>query len=156
MSTATLRHEAKEIERIDLRVLQRIDAIDLTEVKQWLMLPKEGDKGEGWCQARCDKTERRYKMFLKLRYLYPHLPLVPTIFIDVMWHHHVLLTRQYAKDCMQALGFFVHHQPIFDLNLDKHQAEYAVTRQLFLEVFQEKLKAECPATCCSPYIAVDC
>ncbi len=58
----------------------------------------------------------RYKMFLYIQYLYPHLQLVPTQEIDEVWHVHILLnTFKYIQDCQGLFGRIIHHASITEL-----------------------------------------
>ena len=54
---------------------------------------------------------KQYKRFLNLKIKYPNLNLVPTDDIDMIWHAHILDTEQYAKDCANLFGTFLHHNP---------------------------------------------
>lgn len=38
----------------------------------------------------------------------------PTQDIDDFWHQHILNTFKYEKDCLEFLGFFLHHYPHTD------------------------------------------
>lgn len=33
--------------------------------------------------------------------------------VDEIWHHHILATRQYMKDCLGIFGYYFHHYPCF-------------------------------------------
>ncbi len=83
----------------------KIKQIDLTLARQKMM------KQLGWTQEKCDQIETEYKAFIYLNYVHPQKTLVPSHDVDQMWHAHILQTRKYQKDCMDNLGFFMHHTP---------------------------------------------
>lgn len=81
---------------------------------------------------------RRYKNFLYL--LKYHKPtdfwLVPTFDIDIFWHTHMTDNEGYYTDCMEYLGYFLHHNDKLDekvLNQD-----FEKTCKLWESVFKEK------------------
>lgn len=58
----------------------------------------------------------RYKMFLYLQNLYPHVRLVPTQEIDEIWHLHILMnTFEYIQDCQHLFGRIIHHATFTEL-----------------------------------------
>jgi hypothetical protein len=52
-----------------------------------------------------------YRRFLALCKMYPGEPIVPSMSLDKVWHQHILNTRQYANDCGDYFGYFLHHTP---------------------------------------------
>lgn len=65
----------------------------------------------GWTKTQTQQALAQYAMFLQLVDLYPNTPLVPTGEIDRVWHHHILDTVKYEKDCQFLFGRFLHHSP---------------------------------------------
>lgn len=69
------------------------------------------DRGEGWSLARAKRAIAGYRSLLMLLTTDPEAQLVPRTDVDVVWHYHILDTRQYARDCMKVFGHFIHHDP---------------------------------------------
>jgi hypothetical protein len=63
-----------------------------------------------WNIEKIEETLDEYRIFLALAAI--NVPAVPCQDVDVVWHAHILHTRQYAKDC-EAIktGWFLHHTP---------------------------------------------
>lgn len=73
---------------------------------------------QGWQKENAVQLSQLYKNFLFLIFKYgaqfPGLP--PSEEIDEFWHNHVLDTQNYAKDCQQIFGRFIHHYPYTGLD----------------------------------------
>lgn len=54
---------------------------------------------------------REYLIFIWLRKLYPLQTMVASKYVDIVWHQHILYTREYAQFCKRNLGSFLHHTP---------------------------------------------
>jgi hypothetical protein len=85
-----------------------ISALDLNPVKAKLM---HVESGEGWSLERANAVETEYRRFLYLMKAFPHVQTAPLVDVDTFWHYHILNTMKYARDCEQAFGYFVHHDP---------------------------------------------
>jgi hypothetical protein len=68
----------------------------------------------------------QYRRFLSLKRKYPGVSLVPTDDIDMVWHAHILDTQNYATDCENLFGEFLHHNPFFGAHGDETQEEMAI------------------------------
>lgn len=68
-----------------------------------------------WEKSDLDFAEKEYRRFLKLKYLYPEMALVPNKIVDKMWHEHILDTKSYRKDCKYLFGKFIDHYPYFGI-----------------------------------------
>jgi len=67
---------------------------------------------EKWRRSDAEKACEMYRNFLFLNVKYSeHLPLPPSDEIDEFWHHHILDTKKYIKDCEQIFGRYFHHYP---------------------------------------------
>jgi hypothetical protein len=64
----------------------------------------------------------RYRRFLALKAKYPRQAIAPTEIIDEMWHLHMLHPRAYHRDCMEAFGFILDHNPGFGAGEDEVEA----------------------------------
>ena len=75
----------------------------------------------------------RYKMFLYLQSLYPHVQLVPTQEIDEIWHTHILMnTLEYIQDCQHLFGRIVHHASFAEIPQKENRTPtLALTQTLF-------------------------
>ena len=87
---------------------------------------------------------KQYKRFLNLKIKYPELNLVPTDDIDMVWHSHILDTEQYAKDCANLFGKFLHHNPFFGEFGNETQKEMGImfkeTSDMWLHEYGEALE----------------
>ena len=87
---------------------------------------------------------KKYKRFLNLKIKYPELNLVPTDDIDMIWHAHILDTENYAKDCENLFGYFLHHLPFFGEFGNETQEEMGVmfkeTSDMWLQEYGEALE----------------
>lgn len=52
-----------------------------------------------------------YLVFIWLKMLNPKQAISPPKPIDVVWHRHILFTKEYSEFCQYHLGFFLHHSP---------------------------------------------
>ncbi|HEY0022260.1 MAG TPA: hypothetical protein VGB24_05100 [Longimicrobium sp.] len=96
----------------------RIWALDLDPIVVKLT---HADGGTGWTRERALQGAEEYRRFLFLTVARPET-IVPTEFIDEVWHTHILDTMKYAEDCDRAFGFFLHHFPYFGIRGDDDQA----------------------------------
>ena len=81
---------------------------DLINVKP-LLVPLT--QSHHWSEIQAVQACRRYLNFLYLMWLYPDRLLVPTQEIDLVWHCHILNTRQYRQDCQNLFGHYLDHDP---------------------------------------------
>jgi hypothetical protein len=114
-----------------LTCLEQLKALDLSPIAVYLMNPQNG---YGWTRQQTFWAIERYKTFLFVSYLYPHLFLVPTQEIDRVWHCHILHTRKYRQDCERLFGDFIDHEPESELrdeaNRQNLEAAFAQTQAL--------------------------
>ena len=102
--------------------LRRLERIDFQGVRLKLADPIEG---LGWPEDTIDEAESRYRQFLALTHAYPDRTIVPTTFVDVFWHQHILDTRAYAADTVAVFGFFLHHFPYLGMRGKADQEQLA-------------------------------
>lgn len=89
-----------------------------------------------WSKVEVEVGIQYYKnfLFLNKKYIegYPVLP--PSLETDEIWHHHILDTRQYVRDCNHIFGYYFHHYPYFGTRskTDKNNLDTAfeVTQKL--------------------------
>lgn len=82
-----------------------IDQLDLTREMQKL------HKDYDWPSSDCEAVCSEYRRFLKLKKLYPDVEIVPSKYVDIFWHAHILNTKKYNRDCNLIFGDFLHHNP---------------------------------------------
>jgi hypothetical protein len=113
-----------------------IDELSFSMLKIKLM---DKDEGEGWTYQECERIEWKYKMFLKLIYLYPKENIVPDKEIDIFWHYHILDTRDYIAVTNRIFGSYIHHYPYFGLNGEDDKKDllscFTKTESLFKKHF---------------------
>jgi len=86
---------------------------------------------------------RRFLWLLRKQCDEPDSHLVPSPEIDEMWHHHILDTRSYQRDCQGIFGSFQHHFPYFGTRGPEDemalQREFVKTRELYAAEFGEDI-----------------
>lgn len=94
-----------------------------------------------WSNDALEVAIRYYKNFLwinrKYYRSYDHIP--PSSEIDEIWHHHILDTEKYFKDCYNIFGHYFHHYPYFGMrgpedNKRMHDS-FNVTQDLHFKEF---------------------
>jgi hypothetical protein len=93
-------------------------ALDLRPIIVKLMDKREG---KGWKLQEAILAVEEYRRFLYLTVTCEET-IVPTEFVDAVWHAHILDTMKYAEDCNKTFGFFLHHFPYFGMRGDEDQA----------------------------------
>lgn len=116
-------------------VLRSLNTLDLTLVKRKVAAETE------WTDEKIDQISQVYRRFLFLCYKYPG-EVVATRDVDAFWHRHILDTKQYARDCETAFGYFLHHDPHAlrrNASLTKAdlEARYRETHRLYEQEFGE-------------------
>ena len=121
-------------------IWDKIDRLDLSNIKRRLMLPDP--EGDNFDDHTANTGILWYRRYLKLHILYPYQSLVPSRFIDTVWHRHILDTKAYQHDCLIVFGEMLHHNPYFGMNgdADKRDAAFEVTDLLYLIQFNESCK----------------
>lgn len=85
------------------------------------------EDGEGWSQEQAQMAVEEYRRFLFLTVTSTSV-IVPTKFVDSVWHTHILDTRKYFDDCDKLFGFYLHHFPYFGM---RGQDDAATLQQAF-------------------------
>jgi hypothetical protein len=73
------------------------------------------EEGYGWTLDFALDIAEEYRRFSLLCRQYPDEPIVPSTFVDDLWHLHILDTLKYAEDSEQYYGYFLHHFPYFGM-----------------------------------------
>lgn len=114
---------------------EKLWSLDLEAIMVKLMDPREG---EGWSEALAFTAIEEYRRFLFLT-LTRSEPIVPTSFIDNVWHTHILDTSKYRDDCENVFGFFLDHFPYFGMRSDEDRealdSSFRETAEIYEEVF---------------------
>jgi hypothetical protein len=114
---------------------RNLAAMDLGPIKYSLV---KSEDGPNWSVSQALLTEKWYRRFHTLIWLYPEQTIVPTKHIDEFWHTHILDTEKYYQDCMCLHGRVVHHFPY--LGVDDRTVLldlYRSTLSLFVRTFNE-------------------
>eukprot|EP01124_Arcella_intermedia_P033094 TRINITY_DN784_c0_g1_i7.p1 TRINITY_DN784_c0_g1~~TRINITY_DN784_c0_g1_i7.p1 ORF type:complete len:272 (+),score=27.22 TRINITY_DN784_c0_g1_i7:31-816(+) len=85
-----------------------LPSIDLSRVKERVAKEKPT-----WTEAFIETALREYRRFWVLCKVFPDINHVPSKSVDEVWHAHILHTRDYARDCQQYFGCFLHHAPSY-------------------------------------------
>ena len=104
-----------------LRSLEHVDSMITGEFRRVLISKLVSDlfeqrqkTTEGERSAIKDEVKRlihEYLVFLWLRKLYPKQIMPASKPVDIVWHQHIIFTREYAQFCQRELGSFLHHTP---------------------------------------------
>lgn len=91
----------------------------------------KNDKKLNLTEQVVNEVCEEYKKFLFLAKTNPTANLVPSLMIDEVWHDHILHTKQYANDCNQIFGSYMHHLP----SINEEGEDISETFQLYRNVF---------------------
>jgi hypothetical protein len=109
-----------------------IENLDLDPIKVKLMYDIDGP---GWSRSQVDEADLAYRRFLFITAKYPAATIVPSKFVDKVWHTHILDTEKYLSDCNLVFGRMLHHFPYLGMRggQDARDLEiaYAATERLF-------------------------
>lgn len=99
----------------------------------------------GWVAKDAQKTAEMYKRYLILKLKYgKEYKLPPSEEIDEFWHHHILDTERYQKDCQHIFGYYLNHYPYFGMDdkTDKNDLNKAFekTLELYEKEFGEAIE----------------
>jgi hypothetical protein len=90
-------------------VMNQVNNIDLSKVKRRVL-----KTNTQWTEARTDAAIAEYRKFLCIAKIMSDSPIAPCADVDEIWHTHILFTMDYASDCENLFGCFLHHQPLDD------------------------------------------
>jgi hypothetical protein len=97
-------------------------------------------KKDGWWEEDAREICQQYRNFLFLvkKYGKQYGPFSPTTEIDTFWHHHILDTATYEKDCVAIYGHYLHHDP-YERKVKKNnkQDTFDTLQQLHMQEFGE-------------------
>jgi hypothetical protein len=96
----------------------KIWSLDLDPIVFKLM---DEEDGEGWKLEQALSAVEEYRRFLFLT-VTSRETIVPTKFVDAVWHTHILDTMKYMDDCQQLFGFYLHHFPYFGMRGEEDNA----------------------------------
>lgn len=80
-----------------------------------------------------------YRRMLTLVQKYPTNPIVPSKLVDLVWHEHILDTKQYKADCLRLFGYYLDHSPSFGGEDEKVELvdQQQSMLKLYLSEFEE-------------------
>ncbi len=113
--------------------VERVAQLDFSMLRRKLV------EEDGWTDETCDEAEGLYRKYLALCMRYPNVKLSPSGPVDAFWHAHILDTQQYAADCADLFGEFMHHYPYFGMRGPEDKADleraFADTIDLYIRHF---------------------
>jgi hypothetical protein len=131
-----------------------IAALDFASIKRTLM---RGKSGKGWPRERVEAAEGEYRRFLYLMKKYPNELTAPPVEVDTFWHHHIVDTEKYARDCAAVFGYFLHHNPYLGIRGEDAAAVRLRAgkrmRELYEQTFGETSSGGESAFCGAPGIS---
>ena len=132
-----------------LGIDSEVAALDLEMIKQALY--NEQIRNHEINAIDPDSAEIEYKRYLHLVKKYAPVQLVPNALMDKMWHHHILDTRAYEKDCLNIFGKFLHHFPYLGTRGENDKKAlldaFENTRSYYRNQFSEEMSSDSPSTC---------
>lgn len=136
---------------IDKELFDKINALELEPIRYNLVT-----RESGWYEELALRIEQEYKQYIYLSDVYGgKVPVVPSKLIDEFWHYHILDSLKYFEDCMNTVGYYLHHFPYFGSRSisDKATLKAAsrASKALFAAVFGNepfKMNPNQPAHCC--------
>merc|ERR1719487_2556308 len=90
-----------------------------TALRDWIFLRDRVVEEHDWSPEKAEAAIFEYLRFLRLLAEAPHMELVASEAVDLVWHEHLLDTTNYAEDCQRLFGRFLHHRRA------RTQAEFA-------------------------------
>ncbi|MEW6491768.1 MAG: glycine-rich domain-containing protein-like [Cyanobacteriota bacterium] len=117
-------------EALDQTFSSKLQQLNLRPIQKQLMQ-------FGWTHQQAMRAINRYKMFLSVVYLHPHIPLIPTQEIDFVWHCHILHTRKYRQDCQMLFERFIEHEPDTEVLQYSLDTGFAQTQALLVQYFSD-------------------
>jgi len=86
----------------------------------------------GWDAERARSAIVEYLKFLQMIAESPRMELIASTDIDLVWHEHLMDTSNYAKDCLNLFGHFLHHRRArTSSEYDLIPAAYDRTKQVY-------------------------
>jgi hypothetical protein len=110
----------------------RIWDLDLDPIVFKLM---DEEDGKGWSKDQALSAAEEYRRFLFLTVTKGET-IVPTKFVDAVWHTHILDTMKYMDDCQQTFGFYLHHFPYFGMRGSEDKANLQKAFRGAAEVYE--------------------
>ncbi|HYD29381.1 MAG TPA: hypothetical protein VEB64_00775 [Azospirillaceae bacterium] len=107
---------------------KQIHNLDLGGVRKALI------ERDGMPAPQAEKALTLYRAFLELAARHPDDHVAPPTLADLAWHHHMLDSQRYFRDCHAIFGGYLHHDPhVF--GTDDFRQSWARTRDLFRQHF---------------------
>ena len=116
----------------NVELKSNIWALNLEPIIYKLM---DEEEGEGWTLEQSLIAVEEYRRFLFLSVTSAEI-IVPTKFVDSVWHTHILDTRKYMDDCQQLFGFYLHHFPYFGMRGEEDQANLQAAFKKAADVYE--------------------
>jgi hypothetical protein len=104
---------------MDISEDKAIAGLDLEPIKRKLM---RGKPGLAWPSERVEAAESEYRRFLFLTKMFPHELMAPSVDVDRFWHHHIVDTAKYSRDCEAVFGYFLHRYPYLGIGDQQDEA----------------------------------
>ncbi|REF26092.1 uncharacterized protein DUF1399 [Xenorhabdus cabanillasii] len=100
-----------------------------------------------WTEEGARDAVEQYKKFMFIVYKYENgdAYIAPSIEVDEIWHHHILDTKNYKKDCENIFGYFVHHFSYFPSSKNEEDTfksmnnHFMKTQELYFKEFGEHM-----------------
>lgn len=128
MLTDSISIENPALSALETTFSSKLQQLDLKPIQTQLLQ-------SGWTHQQAIRAINRYKMFLSIVYLHPHIPLIPTQEIDFVWHCHILHTCKYRQDCQMLFERFIDHEPDTELLQYTIDTAFAQTQSLLMQYF---------------------
>jgi hypothetical protein len=107
----------------------------LLDLEPIILRLMDEDEGEGWPKNQALVAVEEYRRFLFLNATNPSI-IVPTKFVDAVWHAHILDTMKYMDDCQELFGFYLHHFPYFGMRGEQDKANLQLAFKATAEIYE--------------------
>jgi hypothetical protein len=113
-----------------------ISKMDFSSIAKKLMRP-DPNISRVWSEKSVQEAIQQYKdwLFLVRKHFDGGNQLPPSLEVDEIWHHHILDTRAYTRDCQAIFGEYLHHFPYFGLRGKEDAAALASAFQRTQEAY---------------------
>ncbi|MCA9353186.1 hypothetical protein KC901_03320 [Patescibacteria group bacterium] len=134
-----------------LKRVQRIDAEDffLVKIKAKKQLILEGKPSD---EHTLEEGILALKQYYAVAVFDPKNPHAISDFVDPFWHAHILDTKRYKRFCLEAIGYFMDHQPNNPEDqeeMDYLQRAYCYTSDIYAQLYSYINYELTPAKPCS-------
>ncbi|MEX0931515.1 MAG: hypothetical protein WDZ88_02075 [Candidatus Paceibacterota bacterium] len=106
---------------------------------------KEIRKAGGEPTLNPSEAEYALKQYYALATLNPNNMHAVSVAVDPYWHSHILHTKSYAQFCQDGIGYYMHHDPLDETDIEKGklvEGIYEYTLKILDTIFPNSVNLE--------------